>query len=61
MDGQLPIGFGMSLAANEAAMKAFSNMSDEEKRQVVEHSRQMHTKNDMIDFVTYLGETDNFQ
>lgn len=28
--GEIPIGFGLSLAANEKSMEAFSRMSDEE-------------------------------
>ena len=54
--GSLPIGFGLSLAANEKSMQAFAAMSDEEKEQVVEKSRQMHTRADMQNFVNSLGE-----
>ncbi len=39
--GDMPIGFGLSLAANEKSMKAFADMSDAEKTEVVEKSRQM--------------------
>ena len=42
--GELPIGFGLSLAANEKSMEAFADMSDMEKEAVVEKSRQMHTR-----------------
>ena len=47
----MPIGFGLSLAANAAAMKVFSGMTDEEKRQVIEASRNQTTKEEMIRFV----------
>ena len=53
--GDMPIGFGLSLAANAKSMEAFSKMSDEEKRKTVEKSRQMHTKADMVHFVDTLG------
>lgn len=55
--GDLPIGFGLSLAANEKSMKAFAAMSDKEKEATVERSRQMHTRADMEQFVNSLGET----
>ncbi len=54
--GDLPIGFGLSLAANEKSMEAFADMSDMEKEAVVEKSRQMHTREDMEVFVNDLGE-----
>lgn len=55
-EGSLPVGFGLSLAANEKAMEAFAGMSEEEKEAVVAQSRQMHTKKDMKQFVNQLGE-----
>lgn len=54
--GDLPIGFGLSLAANEKSMEAFSNMSDAEKTAVVEKSRQMQSRAEMEQFVNSLGD-----
>ena len=54
--GDLPIGFGLSLAANEKAMAAFAGMNDEQKQATVEKSRTMHTRMDMENFVNSLGE-----
>lgn len=54
--GDMPIGFGLSLAANAKSMEAFANMSDEQKEETVEKSRQMHTRQDMERFVNSLGE-----
>ena len=54
--GDMPIGFGLSLAANAKSMAAFANMSDAQKAETVEKSRQMHTKADMERFVDSLGE-----
>ena len=56
--GDLPIGFGLSLAANTAAMDAFAAMSDAEKERVVEQSRQMHSKQEMERFVNGLGKAE---
>lgn len=55
----MPIGFGLSLAANTKAMHCFAGMSDEEKRAVIEASRNQHTREDMERFVTDLGN--NFE
>ena len=52
----MPIGFGLSLAANAKSMEAFSKMSDSQKTAVVEKSRQMHTRADMENYVNSLGE-----
>lgn len=53
--GEMPIGFGLSLAANEKSMKTFADMSDAEKSAVVEKSRHMQTRDDMEQFVDDLG------
>ncbi len=54
--GEMPIGFGLSLAANAKSMEVFTNMTDAEKSATVEKSRQMHTRADMENFVNSLGE-----
>lgn len=54
--GDMPIGFGLSLAANSKAMESFAKMSDAEKEAVVEKSRHMHTRTDMEKYVASLGE-----
>lgn len=55
--GDMPIGFGLSLAANAKSMEAFAKMPDAEKEAVVEKSRQMHTRHDMENYVNSLAET----
>lgn len=54
--GDMPIGFGLSLAANTKSMETFANMSDAKKAATVERSRQQHTRADMERFVNSLGE-----
>ncbi len=54
--GDMPIGFGLSLAANAKSMEVFANMTDAEKQAVVEKSRQMHSRTDMERYVSSLGE-----
>ncbi len=57
--GDMPIGFGLSLAANSKAMEAFSNMNDAMKTAAVEKSRQMHSRAEMEKYVNSLGENPN--
>ena len=52
----MPIGFGLSLAANAKSMEAFAKMTDAEKEETVEKSRHMHTRYDMERYVDSLGE-----
>ena len=56
MGGDMPIGFGLSLAMNNKSMEAFAKMSDADKEATVEKSRQMHTREDMQKFVNSLGK-----
>ena len=53
--GEMPIGFGLALAANAKSMETFAAMSEEEKEQAVAHSRKMQTREDMERFVNSLG------
>lgn len=55
--GDMPIGFGLSLAANAKSMEAFSNMTDEEKTAVVEKSRHMQSRAEMENYVNQLGKS----
>lgn len=53
--GDMPIGFGLSLAANPKSMEAFAAMSDAQKEEVVEKSRHMNSRTDMEQFVSSIG------
>lgn len=44
------------MAANTESMQVFANMSDEEKKKVVQQSRQMQTREDMETFVNQLSK-----
>ena len=44
---ELPLGFGMALAQNEAAMHVFEAMTDAEKQAVLEQCHQVHSKQEM--------------
>lgn len=42
-----PIGFAMSMAMNEEAMQRFGTMTEGEKKQIVDKSRQVESKSEM--------------
>lgn len=51
----MPIGLAFQLSMNERAMENFSNMTDEEKRQVLEAARGVTTKEQMRNIVSDLS------
>lgn len=52
MEGkELPLGFGMALAQNEAAMKQFESLSDSEKQAVLQQARGVNSKREMQQLV----------
>ena len=62
---ELPLGLGMALAQNPSAMESFTAMSEAERRQVIEHTHSIRSKQEMQAFVNSLpsgegGETSFF-
>lgn len=51
MKSDMPIGLGFQLAMNEKAMESFSNMTEEEKRQVLEAARSANSEQQMRNIV----------
>lgn len=52
---QLPIGFGLSLAMNQKAMKNFANMTEAEKEKAIAESRDVKSKREMDRIVDSLA------
>lgn len=52
----LPLGLGMALAQNGAAMKAFESLSEAEKEAIVQQTRQFNSKREMQSFVASLAD-----
>ena len=48
---KLPLGFGMALAQNEAAMRQFESMTDSEKLAVLQQARSVNSKREMQQLV----------
>ncbi len=51
---ELPLGFAMALAQNPKAMQKFSNLSEAQKRQIIEGTHNMHSKDEMQQYVNSL-------
>ena len=52
MDFQkIPIGLGMALAQNEAALNAFARMTKEEKQAIWKQARNAHSEQEMQNIV----------
>ena len=54
----LPLGFGMALAQNEAAMKRFESMTELQKRNVIEQAHHVNSKREMQQLVSRLEDGD---
>lgn len=51
---QLPMGLGMALANNPAAMNSFMSLSADEQRQFIEGTHQIRSKTEMQYYVNSL-------
>lgn len=52
---ELPLGFGMALAQDEAAMKRFESLTDAEKQAILKRTHSVHSKQEMRQLVSSLG------
>lgn len=54
MAGELPLGFGMALAMNDAAMSGYAGLTEAEKEKVILQCRDAKTKEEMQKIVDSL-------
>ncbi|MEM1485115.1 hypothetical protein V6615_09580 [Oscillospiraceae bacterium PP1C4] len=52
----VPMGFGMALAQNLDAMNRFSALSPEQQKQVISHTHQVGSKQEMQQYVQQLAD-----
>lgn len=52
----IPMGFGMLLAQNQAAMSRFAGLSKQEKQAVIDGAKAIRSKAEMKDYVNKLGQ-----
>ena len=55
MMGALPVGFGMALAGNEAAMSGYAGLTEAEKEKVILRCKDARTKEQMQEIVDSLA------
>lgn len=48
---EMPLGLGFGLAKNDVAMEHFSNLSDDEKKQVMDTARTVQSKKEMSSLI----------
>lgn len=53
-DMELPLGLGMALAQNEAAMRGFESLSESEKKDFLQRTHSVHSKREMRQLVASL-------
>ena len=61
IDMELPMGFGMALAQNEAAMKQFESLSEAQKQAVIQRTHSINSKQEMRQLVASLCNPDGAQ
>ena len=52
---EVPLGLGYALAMNNSALQKFAEMSEEHRKQVIEESRGIASKQEMRQFVENLN------
>ena len=52
----LPLGLGFGLAMNVDAMRGFSSLDDDDKKQVIDAARSIGSKEEMQQFVNSIAE-----
>jgi len=56
MSAELPLGLGMALARNEAAMHRFESLSETEKQAILNQAHNVHSKAEMRQLVSGLSD-----
>ncbi|MEG0693662.1 MAG: hypothetical protein RR444_11360 [Oscillospiraceae bacterium] len=56
---EIPMGLGMALAQNLPAMNYFSALPQEQKQQIINHTHQIQSKQEMHAYVDSLFHTNN--
>ncbi len=53
---EIPLGLGMALAQNPAAMEKFSKLSQEDKMKIINGTHSLHSKTEMKKYVADMLE-----
>ena len=55
-EAEIPLGFGMSLAQNAAALRSFSHLPEDQRRSVLNGARGIRTRQEMEAYVDRLAQ-----
>lgn len=55
-NGDIPLGLGMALAQNVPAFEEFANMSETQRRAVIEGARKVSSKQEMQSYVENISQ-----
>ncbi len=55
---EVPLGLGYALAMNNKALERFAKLSEEHRKQVIEESRGIVSKQEMRNYVNSIGTDD---
>lgn len=58
---EIPMGLSMALAQNLNALNRFASFDKETQRQIIEHTHQIHSKEEMQQYVSSITNTDSFR
>lgn len=53
---ELPLGLSMAMAQNQTAMDSFSKLSAEQKKNIINQTRSVHSKREMQQFVNNIAD-----
>lgn len=53
---ELPMGFGMALIKNQSAAQYFESLNEQERRQIIDQTHQISSKQEMQNFVDNLPQ-----
>lgn len=54
---KVPVGFGMALAMNPPALNAYSAMTEEQKKEILNRAHNAHSEKEMHDIVNSISTT----
>ncbi len=62
VDGKgIPMGLGMALAQDLDAMNYFSSLDDTKKKEIIDHTHQIRSKNEMQEYVSHISDGNSFR
>lgn len=62
VDGKgIPMGLGMALAQNLDAMNYFSSLEREQQQEIINHTHEIQSKNEMQQFVSHITDGNSFR